>query len=48
MFRYTGEKGFYKGQCGFVDVLAMPLWKAISEVFKELNILVCNIEGNRK
>jgi hypothetical protein len=27
MFKYTGEKGFYKGQCGFVDVLALPLWK---------------------
>jgi len=29
MFKYSGYKGFYKGQCGFVDVLAIPLWKTI-------------------
>lgn len=34
MFKYAGEKGFYKGQCGFVDVLAFPLWKSIGEVFE--------------
>jgi hypothetical protein len=26
-FKYNGEQGFYKGQCGFVDGLAFPLWK---------------------
>jgi hypothetical protein len=47
MFKYNGEQGFYKGQCGFVDVLAFPLWKLIGDVFDELNILVNNIENNR-
>ena len=48
MFRYTGEKGFYKGQCGFVDALALPLWKSIGNFFEELNILVSNIDRNRE
>ena len=48
MFKYNGEQGFYKGQCGFVDVLAFPLWKWIGDVFDELNILVNNIEKNRQ
>jgi hypothetical protein len=32
-FKYNGEQGFYKGQCGFVDGLAFPLWKSIGEMF---------------
>lgn len=48
MFKYSGEQGFYKGQCGFVDALAFPLWNSIGDVFEELKVLVNNIEKNRQ
>ncbi len=46
IFKYDGEKGFYKGQLGFVGVLAVPLWKVIVEVFPEVDGLVANISKN--
>lgn len=33
MFKYNGEKVFYQGQVGFIDFLAAPLWKTITETF---------------
>ncbi len=47
MFRFEGEMKFYKGQVGFVDVLALPLWRQISGVFGELEGMMKNVEMNR-
>lgn len=48
MFRVEDEKGFYRSQVGFIDYLALPLWKCITNTFPELALLSDNIEANKR